>query len=55
MKNVVLNNICKNLTLDRISEVEDVLSEWWGSADLSDPRQYLGFVIDEERVSGSHG
>lgn len=35
------------MTLDRILEVENVLSKWWGSADLSDPRQYFDSVLME--------
>ena len=56
-KNLVLDYIRRNLTLDRILEVENVLSEWWGSAHLSDSRQYFGSVLMESVYrahKGSH-
>ena len=54
-KNLVLDYIRKNLTLDGISEVKNVLSEWWGSADLSDPRQYFGSILMESVYQAHKG
>jgi len=43
------------MTLDRILEVENVLSEWWDSANLSDSRQYFGSVLMESVYRADKG
>ncbi|RLI19373.1 hypothetical protein DRO47_06435 [Candidatus Bathyarchaeota archaeon] len=53
-KNPVLEYIRENVTLNRVREVENVLSEWWG-VDMSDPKQYFDSVLMESVYRGHKG